>query len=198
MLDGTKAEIPQTGFEMIFAFKRTVVIPVFLFLFFSSCDNPFAPVLSDGDRNASAILTDQSTPEEVLVNFAYAYNFKDSLVYADLLDSSFIFFFTDFSTDPPTPNSWGRDKDLRQTVKLFRNFHTINLIWGESIFPHFTNDDSTEKQIEKTFTLTLVGSGLDVLTGRGSAVFNFRKKIRNLPDTKAVWKIIRWEDKSSF
>ncbi len=183
---------------MIHLSKTIVLIPLLLMLFFSGCSNPFAPVLSDKNNNASSILTNQGTPEDVLINFAYAYNFKDSLVYADLLDSSFIFFFTDFSTDPPTPDSWGRDKDLKQTVKLFRNFHTINLVWGESIYPHFTNEDSTEKQIEKTFTLTLVGTGLDVLTGKGSAVFNFRKRIINPPDTSGIWKIIRWEDKSSF
>jgi hypothetical protein len=84
-----------------------------------SCLNPFAPELDDGGL-ATPLITDQSTPEEVLINFKYAYIFKDSLLYADLLDSSFLFQYFD-----PNQGTSGifddftREEDLRATGRFF-------------------------------------------------------------------------------
>ena len=58
------------------------------------CFNPFAPKL-DNSAGEDIVLTEQQTPDDVLENFIYAYTFKDSLVYADLLDSSFVFVYFD-------------------------------------------------------------------------------------------------------
>jgi hypothetical protein len=60
-----------------------------------SC-NPFAPSLTDKESNNSKI-TQQKTPRDVLTNFRYAYVFKDSLVYSDVLDSSFQFISKNYS-----------------------------------------------------------------------------------------------------
>lgn len=173
---------------------------IFLFMaliFLQSGCNPFAPVLTDDELSGNLILTEQKTAEEVLINFSYAYNFKDSLVYCDLLDSSFLFISKNFATDPVTNLTWGRDVDIKTTVGLFRHFQTINLVWDGTIFPHFLNEEKTEKEITKTFKLTLDG-GAEVPTVSGIALFIFRKKIINPPDTSGIWKITRWEDRSTF
>lgn len=175
-------------------------IVIFLFLIalpgYWAC-NPFAPTLTDERQSANLILTEQKTPEEVLINFTYAYNFKDSLVYSDLLDSSFLFISKNFATDPVTNLSWGRDVDIKTTAGLFRHFQTINLVWDGTLYPHFLDEGKTEKEITKTFTLTLDG-GAEVPTVTGRALFIFRKKMINPPDTSGIWKITRWEDLSTF
>jgi hypothetical protein len=102
-------------------------------LFFLGC-NPFAPSLSDDISNTSLILTEQQSPQDVLINFSFAYNFKDSLVYSDLIDTTFLFISKDFSTNPVTSLTWGRDTELRTTSGIFRHFQTLNLVWGGTIF----------------------------------------------------------------
>ena len=58
------------------------------------CTNPFAPKLIDENLLTSSFLTDQKSPQDVLSNFRYAYIFKDSLIYSEILDSSFIGIFS--------------------------------------------------------------------------------------------------------
>ncbi len=153
------------------------------------CFNPFAPRL-DQSGQTSIVLTEQQNPEEVLQNFVYAYTFKDSLVYADLLDSSFVFVYFD-------PNlgssgrfvSWGRDVDLKTTGRLFRNFDTITLTWNTTIYQ--TIEENTA-ELSKTLQLNLFGKpGEFSLTG--SAIFNFK---RSSYDGK--WRITRWKDESQM
>ncbi|MBD3224836.1 MAG: hypothetical protein GF313_08910 [Caldithrix sp.] len=176
--------------------QYTVYTIVLVLMF--GCVNPFAPALSKGDKQGQLILTDQETPEAVLKNFSYAYNFKDSLVYSDLLDSSFQFIYNDFTTDPVTKDSWGRDVDIKTTVGLFHHFQTLNLEWGGTIFENFLNEEKSRKEIKKTFTLTFDGGEL-IPTIKGEALFIFKKKIMGtLPDTSSIWKITRWEDLSRF
>lgn len=158
-------------------------------LFFLSCKNPFAPKLDEGEIT-NIILTDQASPDEVLQNFVYAYTFKDSLVYADLLDSSFVFVYFD-----PTLStsgrfvSWNRDVDLKTTGRLFRNFDTISLTWNNTI-DQTIEDDRAE--LSKTLRLNLYGEmGEFALTG--SAVFNFKKCTYD-----GKWRITRWLDESEM
>ena len=159
----------------------------------SHCFNPFAPKL-DNTGNPSIVITDQRSPDEVLQNFLYAYTFKDSLVYADLDDSSFVFVYFD-------PNigssgrfvSWGRDVDLKTTGQLFRNAETINLTWNSTIYQDTTYIDTTIASIElsKTLQLNLFGK-FGEYSFSGSAIFNFRE----CEDDK--WRITRWKDESSM
>jgi hypothetical protein len=162
------------------------VLPLF---FLICCLNPFAPGLIDLGDNQSGIITAQKTPEEVLTNFQYAYEKKDSLVYSDILDSTFLFISKNYGTSPPTNINWGRDVDLKTTGGLFRHFNFIELIWGGIL--DSTAIDSTTYTIKITFQLTLDG-GTDIPTIRGEARFNF---VRNSSD---IWKIKRWDDLSSF
>lgn len=155
-----------------------------------SC-NPFAPELSDGDANAGLIITQQRTPEEVLTNFSFAYNFKDSLVYSDLLDSSFIFISKDYSTDPVTDLSWGRDVDIRKTTKMFRFFQSLDLVWLQSVNQSYLDEDSLLYELSTSFQLTIDGAKV-YSTITGIALFHFIKK------PSGIWKITRWEDKSNI
>ncbi len=166
-----------------------LLLPVMLTAF--GC-NPFAPRLDEELNSVAEILTGQETPQEVMTNFEYAYNFKDSLVYSDLLDSAFIFVSKNYSTDPVTDIIWGRDTDIRTTVRLFRHFQTIRLNWGGTIREIFLDDDSTRVELKQVFQLTFDG-GREVPTLNGEALFILQRK-----PGETIWRIIRWEDLSTF
>lgn len=171
----------------------TVCGLMILVLLFADCFNPFAPRL-DQSGIQGLVVTEQRSPDEVLQNFLYAYTFKDSLVYADLLDSSFVFVYFD-------PNlggsgrfvSWGRDIDLKTTGQLFRNSETITLTWNSTIYQDTTLVDAKIAEIElsKTLQLYLFGK-FGEYSFSGSAIFNFKK----CDDDK--WRITRWKDESSM
>lgn len=166
------------------------IILLFIIICILMC-NPFAPELADGDVNAGLIITGQKSPEEVLKNFSFAYNFKDSLVYIDLLDSSFVFISKDFNTDPVTDLKWGRDIDIRTTNRMFRYFQSLDLVWGRSINQSFLDEDSLLYELTTNFQLTIDG-GKVYSTITGLALFHFIKK------PSGIWKITRWEDKSNI
>jgi len=170
---------------------------IMVLVLLSSCNNPFAPGLTDKDPNVNLILTEQKSAEQVLTNFSYAYNFKDSLIYADLLDSSFNFIYTNFETDPITQDYWGRDVDIKTTLGLFRWFQTSNIVWDRTLENKFTNEDSTEKIIWKSFKLTLIHDA-DISILSGEAIFTFKKNYFALPDTNGIWRITSWIDRSKF
>jgi hypothetical protein len=173
---------------------RVLIFFLLIIIVFSSC-NPFAPSLVDDESIISSItVTEQASPRDVLVNFRYAYVFKDSLIYADLLDSSFIFIATNYGTNPPSDILWGRDKDIRSTVGLFRRFNSLDLTWGDD----FLNDstlysytDSLNSNVIITFQLTVIGDE-PIPTLKGEAFFSFKKQ------SSGRWRITRWEDLSSF
>ncbi len=153
------------------------------------CFNPFAPKL-DRTSSTDLVLTEQRTPEEVLQNFVYAYTFKDSLVYADLLDSSFVFVYFDPNLDGSGRFvSWGRDVDLKTTGRLFRSFETITLLWNSTVY-EIKQDHQVE--LSKTLQLNLYGAAGDYSLS-GDAIFNFKK---NAYDDK--WRITRWKDESQM
>jgi len=157
----------------------------------ASC-NPFAPALTDAESNSGNI-TPQKTPRDVLTNFRYAYVYKDSLVYSDVLDSGFQFISKNYGTSPPTNINWGRDVDIRTTTRLFRHFDILVLEWGSNLLKNLEmmEDDTLLAEMKITFQLTLDG-GREIPTIRGEALFNFIK------NSDGIWKITRWEDLSSF
>ncbi|MEJ2054119.1 MAG: hypothetical protein P8X42_09390 [Calditrichaceae bacterium] len=160
-------------------------------LFLIACSNPFAPELSKGDPDAGLIITAQRSPQEVLTNFSFAYNFKDSLVYSDLLDSSFIFISKNYNTDPVTDINWGRDVDIRTTNRMFNFFQSLDLVWGRSVNESFLDEDSLLYELTTNFQLTIDG-GTEYSTITGTALFHFIKK------PSGIWKITRWEDRSNI
>lgn len=169
---------------------RYYVLIFFTLIFFNSCLNPFAPKLLENKGFFDLLITEQKTPEEVLQNFRYAYIFKDSLLYSEILDSSFVFAYFD-------PNigtsgqfvSWGRDLDLKTTGRIFRRFDVIDLVWNSTIFQSV---QETTGQITKSFNLTMIAKDDDIRIS-GAAVFSFRKS-----PVSEKWRIVKWKDESNL
>jgi hypothetical protein len=175
---------------------RTAILQI-IFIILLACNNPFAPGITKTKQDGALLLTEQLTPEQALINFRYAYTFKDSLIYSDLLDSSFLFISKNFATDPVTDLTWGRDTDIKTTVGLFRHFQTLDLVWEGTVFERFLNPEKTLKEIKKSFKLTFDG-GRDISQISGYALFIFTKKMSGAQGTTGIWKISRWEDVASF
>jgi len=153
------------------------------------CLNPFAPKLEDSDQG-DLIITPQATPDEVLQNFKYAYVFKDSVLYADLLDSSFVFTYFDLNQEPVgKPESWGRNEDLKTTGRLFRNFDIIDLIWNTTIYSF---EDENQVEYSKTFNLALIKNN-ETINITGNAIFIFKKS-----EYDNKWRITQWVDESDL
>ena len=86
-------------------------------LFMSGCANPFAPGLETSNASSSPILGDQHTVDGVFKNFQYAYTFKDTLIYGQLLDPTFSFVYRDY--DLGVDVSWGRDDECERHTACF-------------------------------------------------------------------------------
>lgn len=152
-----------------------------------SCWNPFAPKLTHSLDSTDLVVTAQANPTEVLQNFKVAYTFRDSLLYSDLLDTSFVFeyFNPEFGTSGGS-DSWGRETDLITTGRLFRHYQVIDLVWKSTLYER---TDEFTGEIRKVFDLTLVAEGYDDKLS-GYAVFSLRKCRDNR------WRITHWTDMS--
>jgi len=148
-----------------------------------SCLNPFAPGLGDVSSSLDIPLTGQTTPEEVLTNFRYAYIYKDSLVYRDVLHDDFVFVWRDHENDKFV--SWGKEDDIKTTVGIFNTFSVIHLVWKSTNYLTYSAD-SAMAEISKGFILTL-GSTIRIT---GDALFYMKKA------EDGIWRITRWVDKS--
>jgi hypothetical protein len=149
-----------------------------------SCINPFAPELVNTLPNRSNVITSQKSPDEVLQNFLYAYTFKDSLVYADIIDSAFIFRTWDYEQVPPVPVEWFRDEELRITGRMFRAFNRMDLVWNRTIYQDTVATNLIE--MRKSFTLTIEG-GQSIPVLNGEVIFRFIKRSEK-------WYLLYWED----
>ena len=157
--------------------------------FFVNCYNPFAPELTDSLMSSDMVVTNQSTPEEVLQNFKIAYAIKDSLLYSDVLDSSFLFIY--FDPDEGSSGrimSWERDADLHATGHLFRHFQMLELIWNTTYYS-FNQEHTAE--MSKGFNLLLSGPQ-STYSLSGKALFSFRRG----HDEK--WRITQWKDETDI
>ena len=155
----------------------------------SGCFNPYAPELTDMLETSDLIVTSQKSPEEVLQNFKVAYTFRDSLLYSDVIDTSFLFVY--FNPNEGSSGrfvSWGREEDLTTTGRHLRHFQVIDLVWNATLYEIQAEDTG---ELSKGFNLTLVGDDIDYQVS-GRAVFSFRK----CQDEK--WRITRWKDESDL
>ena len=168
----------------------------------AGCVNPFAPTAGLVEGASDIILTARESPEDVLSNFRYAYIFRDSLVYSELIDSSFIFIYFDPELEGTGRfDSWGRDVELHATARLFTAFPNINLEWNSTVFAEYLEEgegtqvreeffpDAREARISKGFELA-VGGDIKI---NGTALFSFQRE-----RSGDVWKIVRWRDESIF
>src|SRR5690606_24091213 len=106
--------------------KKLLYILVILY----AC-NPFAPSLDDtlGGQN---FLADQSTVDGFFQNWSLAYNYRDTIIYQQLLHEEFVFSFRDYESN--TDLNWDKETDIRKTHGLFTTSKYIDLVWNDYLF----------------------------------------------------------------
>lgn len=124
----------------------------------------------------------------VFQNFQYAYTFRDTLIYGELLSEQFIFTYRDY--DQGFDVSWGRDEEMRVTNGLFLSAQRLDLIWNNVVL--FT-EDSTTANVVRSFNLTITFNPTDVVRVDGRVNLSLRKN--NITEK---WQITRWIDESNF
>lgn len=168
-------------------YRRTAFTILLGLVFLEGCWNPFAPTEGILEGENALILTEQNSPDEVLQNFRYAYIYRDSIVYSELFDTSFVFLYF----DPDIGGAggydyWGRDTELRTTARLFRAFDHFTLVWNATIAIDTSGDGGIS--LTKTFDLSIGGEYFL----SGNAIFDF------VSDPAGTWRITRWQDESFF
>jgi len=163
---------------------------LYLLLIFASmifisqgCFNPFSPKI-DNTLSNSNVISDQKTIEGIYQNFKYAYTFKDSSIYGQLLTQDFVFTYFDY--DLGVNVSWDRPTDMRTTKGLFDNTQNLNLIWNNIISQ---DGDSLSVDVKRSFNLTITFNPNDIINFFGYADFSL---IRTATTEK--WRILRWKD----
>ena len=121
-------------------------------------------------------------------NLQYAYTFKDTLIYGELLSQEFIFTYRDYVQGIDV--SWGRDEEIIATYGLFNSAQRLDLIWNNIIL---SSIDSSSASIVRSFNLNVTFNPTDVIRVDGRV--NMALK-RNLQTRK--WSIVRWIDESNF
>lgn len=150
----------------------------------SSCENIFSPRIDN--TGSTSIITDQKTVEGLFQNFKYAYTFKDTLVYGDLLTEDFLFIYRDYAQGFDV--SWDRQTEMRTTNGLFQNSQRLDIIWNNIVFQA---GDSLNVSIKRSFNLSITFNPSDIVLLNGFVDMNLT---RQSADDK--WRIKRWRDES--
>jgi hypothetical protein len=157
---------------------------VMIAMSFISCDNIFSPRLDE--NTPVSILTDQKTIEGLFQNFKYAYTFKDTTVYGNLLGDQFVFTYRDYVSGFDV--SWDRATEMRTTNGLFNNAQKLEVVWNNIIFQ---GGDSLIQNVKRSFNLTITFNPSDIVRLNGFADMTMT---RSAAEDK--WKITRWRDES--
>lgn len=150
-----------------------------------SCVNPFAPSIDENLGNNEGLISNQTDIGGVFQNFQYAYTFKDTLIYRQVLDKNFTFTYRNY--DLGADVSWGRDDEMKVTNGLFQNSQRLDLIWNNIVS---MTGDST--RIVRSFNLTITFNPTDIIFVDGRVNLTLAK------DENNKWKILRWTDESNF
>ena len=170
-------------------YKIILISGVILFLIIGyACTNPFAPKYDEDFDNNTPPISDQTTIEGVFQNFQYAYTFKDTLIYGNLIASDFVFTYRDYENGFDV--SWGRDEEMRTTNGLFTNSERLDLIWNNILL---STVDSLDANIVRSFNLNITFNPTDVVRVDGRVNMLLKKD----PISKK-WRITRWLDESNF
>ena len=153
---------------------------------YTGCDNPFAPNINYSQSTQSANISDLKFAEGVFQNLQYAYTFKDTLIYGQLLNPEFTFTYRDY--DLGYDVSWGRQEEMRITSGLFQNSERLNLIWNNIV--SYTPDST---QLVRGFDLTIVFNPSDVVRIDGRVNLQLKKD-----SISGKWQILNWNDESNF
>ncbi len=166
--------------------NKNIAVVIFLSqFFFLSCVNPFAPKLDENIGTDGSLISDLSNIDGVFNNLQYAYAFKDTTIYGDILDENFTFSYRDY--DRELDVAWGRDSEMRVTYGLFNNSERLDLIWNKIVA---ISSDSTN--VIRSFSLTITFNPTDVIYIDGKVNLELEKSVKN------KWQIITWIDESNF
>lgn len=160
-----------------------------LLVFGISC-NPFAPGLDLSPDELNSILGDPRTVDGVFQNIKYAYTFRDTTIYGQLVNSDFIFIYRDY--DRGMDVSWGRDQEMRATHLMFQNVQRLDLVWN-NIISLSTDSLGTKASVSRNFNLTVTFNPSDILRADGYANLSLVR-----PNNQDPWQIVRWRDESNF
>ncbi|MFB3131030.1 MAG: hypothetical protein ACE10K_00755, partial [Rhodothermales bacterium] len=145
--------------------------------------------LSEGDPFGD-LLGDPMTVEGFFTNFRNAYELRDLSLYEPLIDSSFVFQYTDF--DAGIERGWNFAQELESTRRLFQNAALIQLQWNQIISRDELEAD-LQTRVVRSFNLTIALEGGEVFRGDGNVNFLLVR-----PDTSNIWKLRFWRDESEF
>jgi hypothetical protein len=160
-------------------------------LFLVGCDNPFAPNLDYNHSSATTGIADLKYVDGIFTNLTYAYTFKDTMIYGQMLNQDFTFTYRDY--DLGYDVSWGRQDEMRITENMFQNSEQLSLVWNKiiSVTVDSTTKDST--QIIRGFNLSVIFNPSDVVRIDGRVNLTLQK------DTSSgKWSILKWNDESNF
>jgi hypothetical protein len=150
--------------------------------------NPFAPAVDEDAPGASSLISDQTTVDGVFQNMQYAYTFKDTTLYGNLLHPDFIFIYRDY--DKLIDVHWGRDEEMRITSRLFDNAMNLNVVWNNVVG---YSGDSLDADIVRSFNLTVTFNPSDVVRVGGQVALTLHRDHGYAP-----WRIVKWRDESNF
>jgi hypothetical protein len=154
-----------------------------------SC-NPFAPGLDDGADADLSILGDRTTIDGVFQNVRYAYSFRDTSIYGQLLSDEFSFVYRDY--DRGVDVTWGRDEEMRTTYGLFQNVQRLDLVWN-NIISLSLDSLNTRANVMRNFNLTVTFNPSDIIHVDGYANLALQRARSQEP-----WRVVRWRDESNF
>lgn len=165
--------------------RYVIITAYFLTLgtLFISCFNPFSPSIDNSNSNEN-IITDQKTIEGLFQNFKYAYTFKDTIIYGQLLTEDFVFTYFDY--DLGVDISWDRATDMKTTEGLMSNSQDLKLIWNNIVLQE---GDSLLVDVKRSFNLTITFNPNDVIS-----FFGFVDMTLVRPSAEDKWRIRRWRD----
>lgn len=168
-------------------FLKWFCTAVFFALFLlNGCFNPFSPRL-DTSNPINTILSDQKTIDGVFQNFKYAYTFKDTTIYGQLLTDDFTFTYYDY--DLGIQVSWDRPTEMKTTHGLFTNTQNLSLIWNNIISQ---TGDSLDTDVKRSFNLTITFNPSDILN-----FYGFAEMTMTRPTSHDIWKIKTWNDQTN-
>ena len=137
----------------------------------------------------SGFLADQKSLDGVFQNFVYAYTFRDTSVYSQLVGPGFTFVYRDYDNSQDV--AWGRDVEMRSTSMMFQLVNQFTLTWDNTYYPADTT--STHAVVTRGFNLTVAFNPADIEDVAGKAYFVLDRTTSSDP-----WKISMWKDESNF
>ena len=152
--------------------------------------NPFAPGLDDSPSGPGTLLGDRTTLEGVFQNIAYAYTFRDTTIFGQVLHDEFQFTFRDY--DIGADITWNRDEEMRITHALFQTVQQLELVWN-NVLTQSIDSAAVSATVSRNFNLTVTFNPSNIDRADGYISLTMVRAT-----SSDAWQIIRWRDESNF